>query len=95
MDLEVQQHLKDSFFLGVWKHIQDSIRYLYSTPRNSYSQLMVAAQKAESKNEEILDKVRARAAMGTDSREGATELGQQIARLMAALTTAGQGRAAT
>ena len=29
--------------------------------------------------------------MATDPREGATELGQQIAKLMAALTKAGQG----
>ena len=52
---------------------------------------MVAAQKAESANEEIWDKVRARAAVATDSGEGATELGQQIAKLMAILTKAGQG----
>ena len=49
MDLEVQQHLKDCLFHRVHKHIWDSIRYLYSTPGTSYSQLMVAAQKAESK----------------------------------------------
>ena len=41
-DLVVQQHLKDYFFHGVHKHIWDSIRYLYSTPGTSYSQLMVA-----------------------------------------------------
>ena len=52
---------------------------------------MVAAHKAESENEEIWDKVRARATVATDSRKGTVELGQQIARLMAALTKAGQG----
>ena len=52
-DLEVQQHLKDHLFHGVCKHIWDSIKYLYCTPRTSYSQLMVAAHKAESKNEEV------------------------------------------
>ena len=67
MDLEVQQHLKDCLFHGVHKHIRDSIRYLYSTPRTSYSQLMVATQKAESENDEIQNKVRARAAVTTDS----------------------------
>ena len=51
---------------------------------------MVATQKAESKNEEIQDKVRARATVATDSWEGTTELGQEIAKLMAILTTAGQ-----
>ena len=57
-------------------NIRDSIRYLYSTPRTSYSQLMVATQKAESKNEEIQDKVKARAAVATDSLEGTKEVGQ-------------------
>ena len=52
---------------------------------------MVAAQKAESKNEEIWDKVRARSPVVTDSGEGTTELGLQIAKLIAALTKAGQG----
>ena len=57
-DLEVQQHLKDCLFHRVGKHIQDSIWYLYSTPRTSFSQLMVAAHKAESKNKEIWDRGR-------------------------------------
>ena len=90
-DLEVQQHLKDHLFQGVQKHIQDSMQYLYSTPRSSYSQLMVAACKAESKNKEIWDKVRARAAVATDSGKGTAELGQQIAQLMAALIKSAQG----
>ena len=91
IDLEVQQYLKDCLFHRVWKHIHDSVRYLYSTPRTYYSQLMVTAHKAESENEEIQDKVRARAKVATDWKEGAAELRQQIARLMAALTKAGQG----
>ena len=52
MDQEVQQHLKDCLFHGVLEHIRDSIHYLYSNPNTTYSQLMVAACKAESKNEE-------------------------------------------
>ena len=55
-DLEVQQHLKDCLFHGVCKHIRDSIRYLYSNPGTTYSQLMIAACKAESENEEACDK---------------------------------------
>ena len=90
-DLEVQQHLRDGLFHGVCKHITYSIRYLYSTPQTSYSQLMVATHKAERENEEICDKVRAKAAVVTDSGEGTTEQGQQIAKLMAALTKVGQG----
>ena len=52
---------------------------------------MVAACKAESENKEIWDMVRARATVATDSGEVMAELGQQIAKLMAALTKAGQG----
>ena len=89
-ELEVQQHLKDHLFHGLCKHIRDFIRYLYSTPRTSYSQLMVATHKAESENEKIWDKVRARPAVTTDSGEGTTELGEEIAKLMATLTRAGQ-----
>ena len=51
---------------------------------------MVAAHKAESENEEAQDKVGARSAVTTKPIEGATELGSQTARLMTALTTAGQ-----
>ena len=91
MDLEVQQHLKDCLFHGVHKHIHDSIWYLYRTPETAYSQWMVTTHKVESENEEIQDKVRARAVVATDSRDGMAELEQQIAKLMAALTKAGQG----
>ena len=47
MDLEAQQHLKDCLFHGVHKHICNSVWYFYSTYGTSYSQLMVAARKAE------------------------------------------------
>ena len=90
MELEVQKYLKDCLFHRVHKHICNSIRYIYSTLRTLFSQLMVAAHKVESENGEIEDKVRARAAVTTDSGEGTIELGQQIAKLMAALTRAGQ-----
>ena len=91
MDLEVQQHLKDHLFHRVQKHICDSVQYLYSTPRTSYLQLMVTVHKVESENEEIWDKVRSRATIATDPGEGMAELAQQVAKLMAALTKAGQG----
>ena len=47
---------------------------------------MITAQKVESKNEEARDKVRSRSAVTTEPVEGTTELGSQIAKLMAALT---------
>ena len=91
MDLEIQQHLKDYLFHKVCKLICDSVWYLYSTPRASCSQLMVTAHKAESKNGEIWNMVRARATVTTESEEGMVELGQQIVKLMVILTKAGQG----
>ena len=52
MDWEVQQNLKDHLFHGVWKHIRDSICYLYSNPETTYSQLVATAHKVESENED-------------------------------------------
>ena len=91
----MQWHLKDCLFCGVCKHIRDSIRYLYSNPRTTYSQLMITACKAESENEEAHDKVRARSAITTEPVEGTTELANHTARLMAALTMAEQGNHST
>ena len=90
LELEVKQHLKDCLFHGVHKHIRDSIRYLYSTPGASYSQLMVAACKAESENKEIQDEVRARAAVKADSGEGTTEWDSRLPNWW--LPWPGQGR---
>ena len=69
----------------------DSIRYLHSNPKTTYSQLMVSACKVESKMEEAKEKVRARSAAATEVVDGSKELGNQIMRLMAALTRAEQG----
>ena len=91
MDWEVQQYLKDHLFHGVWRHIRDSIHYLYSNPCTMYSQLMFTANKAESENEEAWDKMWARSAVTTEPVDSAAELRNQIARLMDALTRAGQG----
>ena len=64
------------------------MRYLYSNPRTTYSELVVAARRAESKTEET--KVKAQSAAATEVPTGSKELGDQIARLMAALTRAEQ-----
>ena len=81
---EVPSHLKDQLFHGVKKHIRDSMRYLYSNPQTTYSELVVAARRAESETEET--KVKARSAVATEVPSGSKELGDQIARLMATLT---------
>ena len=64
---------------------------LYSNPETTYLQLMVMAHKAESEMEKAKDKVRARSAVTTEVVDGSKELSSQIAKLMAALTTAEQG----
>ena len=57
---------------------------MYSNPQTTYSKLVVTARRAESKTEET--KVKARSAATTEVPSGSKELGDQIARLMVALT---------
>ena len=80
-DHKVACHLKDWLFYGVCKHIRDSMRYLHSNPKTTYSQLMVAARKAESKMEDAKEKVRVRSSAATEVADCSKELGDQIARL--------------
>ena len=87
-DHEVPSHLKDQLFHSVKKHVRDSVQYLYSNPRTTYSELVVTARRAESEMEET--KVKAWSAAATEVPTGSKELGDQIARLMAALTRAEQ-----
>ena len=87
-DHEVPSHLKDQLFHGVKKHVRDSVRYLYSNPQTTYPKLVVAARRAESKTEET--KVKVQSAAATEVPSGSKELGNQIVRLMAALTRAEQ-----
>ena len=82
-------HLKEWLFHGVKKHVRDSVRYLYSNPQTTYSELVVTERRAESKMEET--KVKARSAATTEVPSSSKELGDQIASLMAALTRAEQG----
>ena len=90
-DCEVACHLKDWLFHWVHKHIRDSMRYLHGKPKTMYSQLMVAARKAESKTEDAKERVIAWSSADTEVSDGSKELGNQIARLMATLNRAEQG----
>ena len=90
-DHKVACHLKDPLFHEVCKHIRDSVRYLHSNPETTYSQLMVAARKAESEMEDAKEKVRARSSAATEVTDSSKELGDQITRLMATLTRTEQG----
>ena len=86
---EVTWYLKEWLFHGVRKHVRDSVRYLYGNPQTTYSELVVAAWRAESETEET--KVKVRSAAATEVPSSSKELGDQIARLMTALTRAEQG----
>ena len=88
-DHEVACHLKDRLFHRVHKHIWDSVRYLMAM--STYSLLMVTARKAENKTEDAKERVRAWSSAATEVSDGSKELGDQIARLMAALNRAEQG----
>ena len=61
---------------------------LYGNAQTTYSKLVVAARRAESKMEET--KVKVRSAATTEVPSSSKELGDQIAWLMAALTRAEQ-----
>ena len=56
-----------------------------------YSQLMVAAKKAESETEDAKEMVKAQSSVATEALDGSKELGNQIAWLMATLTREEQG----
>ena len=90
-DCEVPWHLKEWLFHGVWKHVRDSIRYVYGNSKTTYSELVVTAHWAESKTEETKERVKARSAVATEVASGSKELGDQTARLMATLTRVEQG----
>ena len=59
--------------------------------KTTYSELVVAVQRAESEMEETKEKVKVRSAAATEMVSGSKELEAQTARLMAALTRAEQG----
>ena len=90
-DREVPWHLKEWLFHGVQKYVRDLIRYLYGNSKTTYSELMVAVCRAESEMEETKERVKARSGASIEVASGSKELGDQIARLMAALTRVEQG----
>ena len=67
-------------------HLKDQLFH-----ETTYSKLMVAARKVESEMEDAKEKVRARSSAATEVTDSSKELGDQITRLIAALTRAEQG----
>ena len=88
---EVSWHLKKQLFHRVQKYVRDLIRYLYGNSKITYSELVIAACRVESKMEETKERVKVRSVPSTEVATGSRELGDQIARLMAALTRVKQG----
>ena len=72
-------------------YVRDSVRYLYGNSKTTYSELVITAHQAESKMEETKERVKVRSASSTEVATGSRELGDQIARLMAALIRVEQG----
>ena len=71
--------------------VHERLRYLYGNSEATYSELVIAAYRVESKMEETKERVKARSAASTEVATGSKELGDQIVRLMAALTGVEQG----
>ena len=67
------------------------IRYQYGNSKTTYSELVIAAHRVENKMVETKERVKVRSAASTGMATGSRELGDQIARLMAALTRVEQG----
>ena len=71
-------------FHGVKKHVRDSVRYLYAVIHKPPTQNWLSLQGGP-KVKQRKAKVKARSATTTEVPSGSKELGDQIARLMAAL----------
>ena len=89
MDLEAQQHLKDDLFHGVHSTFMTSS--ICTVPLVPPTCSWWLPPERWSKHEETWERVRARAMVTTYLGKGMADLGQQITKLMAALTQTGQG----
>ena len=52
-DAEAEIKLRDRLFYGVLKALRDSIRYMYVNLAVTYTQLLVAARKAEAEVSDV------------------------------------------
>ena len=81
---KVQKHLRDGLFHGLCKQLCDSMCYLYSGMRIMYPQLMTAAHKAESEQEDWpREEVWVRLAQ-LEGKDGIVSLREQIMQLWVA-----------
>ena len=80
---EAEVKLRDRLFYGVLKTLRGSIRYLYDNPTVTYTQLLVAARKAEAEvNDGKLRTMTITAKVATDN-DKLVGLKQQVSDLVA------------
>ena len=93
-DEEGIKHLKDHLFHGLKPNIQNALHYMYNKPVSQYSQLVMAARKAEIETPgRGVSEARAKSAVdGTDSQSKVANsdpsyeaITQQIAYLMSTI----------
>ena len=95
------KHLKDCLFHGLKHNIHNALHYMYDKPDLQYSQLVMAARKAETETPSSnMSEARAKSAVvGTNLQAKVVssdppyeELIQQIAHLMPAITNQNSGK---
>ena len=79
---EVQKHLRDCLFHGLHKQLCDSMHCLYKDMRITYPQLMMAAQKAESEQEDQLREGVCARLSQSEGKENITRLSKKIGQLI-------------
>ena len=83
-DAEFEIKLRDRLFYRVLKTLRDSIRYLYDNPAVTYTQLLVAARKAEAEVGDGKSGMMTVKAKATTADDKLTSLKQQVSDLVAA-----------
>ena len=78
---EVQQHLRDRLFHGLHKQLMDSMHYLYDGARITYPQLVTAAWKAESEQEDHTGESISVKSVQAGGKDDIMKLSEQIAQL--------------
>ena len=78
---EVQQYVRDRFFQGLHKPLRDSLHYLYDDVHITYPQLVIAARKAKSEQENGTGESVQVKTVQAKGRNDSTKLSKQIVQL--------------
>ena len=82
-DAEDEDKLRDRLFHGVLKALRDSIQYLYGNPAVTYTQVLVAARKAEAEVSDSMTETMTIKAKAATANEELLILKQQVSDLVA------------